>query len=78
LYFFRNDVSDNVRFFMPLPPLAVAAYIFVFNLYSHYGGTLPKGVWGSAREILYGTAVAAIAFGAFSVLLIVIIDYFKR
>lgn len=78
LYFFRNDISDNIRFFMPLPPLAVAAYIFVFNLYSHYDGTLPEGTWGTAKEIIYGTAVAAIAFGVFTVLLVVIIDYFKR
>ena len=78
LYFFRDYVSDNVRFFMPLPPLAVAAYIFVFNMYRHYGGALPSEIWGTVKEILYSTAIATIAFGVFTILLIVIIDYVKR
>ena len=78
LYIFREQVADNVRFFMPLPPIGVAAYIFVFNMYRHYDGTLSGGVWGAAKEILYSTAIAAAAFGVFTLLLIVIIDYFKK
>ncbi|MDX1614078.1 MAG: hypothetical protein R3300_07180 [Candidatus Promineifilaceae bacterium] len=70
LYLFREQLSDNVRFFMPIPPLAVAAYIFVFNMYSHYDGRLPEGEWVAAKEILYSTAIAAISFGVFSLLIL--------
>ncbi|UCG25593.1 MAG: hypothetical protein JSW55_06285 [Chloroflexota bacterium] len=78
LYIFRDQVSDNVRFFMPIPPLAVAAYIFVFNMYNHYGGYLPEGTWAAAKEILYSTAIAAISFGVFVFLITVIINMIKR
>ena len=78
LYIFRDQVYDNVRFFMPLPPIGVAAYIFVFNMYGHYNGTLSGGAWGAAKEIIYGTAIAAAAFGVFTLLLVVIIDFIKR
>ena len=78
LYLFRDQVSDNIRFFMPIPPLGVAAYIFVFNMYSHYDGQLPKGSWIAAKEILISTVVAAIFFGVFSMLTVLIIGLIKR
>jgi hypothetical protein len=78
LYIFRDQISDNVRFFLPLPPLGVAAYIFVFNMYRHYDGALPNGPLSTAKEIVYSTAIAAIAFGVFTALLVIIIDYIKR
>jgi hypothetical protein len=78
LYIFRDQVYDHVRFFMPLPPIGVAAYIFVFNMYRHYDGTLPNGPGSAAKEIIYATAISAIAFGVFTTLLVVIINYFKK
>ena len=78
LYFLRDQVYDNVRYFLPLPPIGVAAYIFVFNMYAHYDGTLPEGPLSAAKEILISTAVAAAAFGIFTLLLVVIVDYMKR
>jgi hypothetical protein len=78
LYFFRGQISGSIRFFMPIPPLAVAAYIFAFNMYNHFGGELPDGKWAAAREIIYGTLIAAIAFGLFTVLIVLIISLVKR
>jgi len=78
LYFFRNQINESIRFFMPIPPLGVAAYIFVFNMYSHYGGHLPLKSWGTVKEIIYGTAISAAAFGVFTILLIVIISLIRR
>jgi hypothetical protein len=78
LYIFRDYVSHNARFFLPIPPLGVASYIFVFNMYSYYEGHLPQGNWATAKEILYSTAIAGLAFGAFTFLLIFIIDAIKK
>jgi len=78
LYIFRDEISDNVRFFMPIPPLVVAAYIFVFNMYTYYNGNLPGGVWATSKEILYSVVISAVVFGIFTLLLIVIIHFFKR
>jgi hypothetical protein len=78
LYIFRDNISDNVRFFLPIPPLGVASYIFVFNMYNFYNGQLPQGSWATAKEILYSTAVAGLTFGVFTFLLIFIIYALKR
>jgi hypothetical protein len=78
LYFFRNDISDNIRFFMPIPPLGVAAYIFVFNMYSYHGGNLPEGTWQTAKEIIFGISISAFAFTIFTILLIFIIYLLRR
>lgn len=77
-YFFRNEISGNARYLLPIPPLGVAAYIFVFNMFDHYGGNLPQGTWNTAKEILYSVAFSAIVFGFFTVLLIVLVGYLKR
>ncbi len=78
LYLFRDQVSDNVRFYMPIPPLIVAAYIFVFNMYNYYDGNVPGGVWGTSKEIIYSTAISAVVFGTSTLLLIAIIHFLKR
>ena len=78
LYVIRDEISDNVRFFMPIPPLAVAAYIFVFNMYSHYSGNLPGGAWATAKELLISTAIASVSFGVFAFLILVIISFIRR
>jgi hypothetical protein len=78
LYLARNQLSTNYRFFMPLPPLAVAAYIYVFNMFGHYSGELPGGIWSTAKELFVSIAVTAISFGIFVVLLVAIVSFFKR
>ena len=78
LYLFRDQISNNIRYFMPIPPIGVAAYIFVFNMYAHYNGTLPERTWASVKEILHATAISASAFAVFSVLLVLLIGYIKR
>lgn len=78
LYIFRDYVSQNVRFFLPIPPLGVAAYIFVFNLYNFFDGQLPTGSWAVPREVLLGTIIAAISFATFSYATIFLINVIKR
>ena len=78
LYVFRNELSDHIRFFMPIPPLGVAAYIFVFNMYRYHGGNLPEGAVGTVKEIFLGISVSVIAFSLFTILLVFIISYIKR
>ncbi len=78
LYLFRNQVSGNIRFFLPIPPLAVASYIFVFNMYGHYGGSLPERTRDIVKELAVSTAITTGAFAVFTLLLIITIHYFKR
>lgn len=78
LYLIRGNLSANYRFFMPLPPLAVAAYIYVFNMFGYYSGDLPDGLWSTVKEILLSVTVTAVSFSIFVTLLIIIIGYLKR
>ena len=77
LFAFADSVSQYRRFFLPIPPLGVAAYVFVFNLFQHYEGGLPARRFGTALEIMSGAAIAAGVFLVFSALLIAAINQLK-
>ena len=77
-YMIRAQISQNTRFFMPIPPLGVAAYIFAFNMFQYYNGKLPQTSWLALREILLSTAVAAVVFSIFVTLLVLIIGMSNR
>ncbi|OGO35752.1 MAG: hypothetical protein A2Z03_03900 [Chloroflexi bacterium RBG_16_56_8] len=77
LYVFRDLVSKNVRFFLPIPPLGVAAYVFVFNLFAHYNGTLPSDHWITIREMLSSALISGVVFCAFIVANVIITNWLK-
>jgi hypothetical protein len=78
LYVFKANIGTHMRFFLPIPPLGVAAYILVFNIFRHYGGQLPAAPAVFVREIAWGTAVAAAVFLAFSLILLVGIRFVQK
>lgn len=71
LYALKGSIGANMRYFLPIPPLGVAAYVLVFNVFRHYGGSLPDGPGLLLREAVMGSAVASAVFAAFSILLLV-------
>ena len=78
LYFFRDVISSNMRFFLPIPPIGVASYIFVFNLFRTYDGALPGGVSGTLREVAYGTLIVMGVFFVFAALNAFVTDVLRR
>jgi hypothetical protein len=78
LYIFRDSLSTYIRFILPIPPISVAAYIFVFNMFRHYGGHLPETFTGTTREILLSTGISAILFGTFTILLAILVHFAQR
>jgi len=62
LYLFKDYLScGSVRFMLPLPPIAVAAYIFVFNMFKHYQCCVPgKSILVS--EIIIATITSTFFF----------------
>ena len=75
---FRDFISRNIRYFLPLPPIGVAAYIYVYNLYQHYDGELSLNIAGTTKEVILSVGVASLSFGLFVGLLILFIDTAKR
>ena len=78
LYCFKERVSPLLRYFLPLAPLGVASYVFVFNFFKHYNGELPDKWDLVIKEILYSTLISALLFGVFTASLIALIHFFKK
>lgn len=78
LYFFRDSISTNIRYLLQIPPLGVAAYIFAFNLFRYYNGSLPDSFAVTAREIIVSTLISASIFLIFTVMYVLIIGLVDR
>jgi len=78
LYYFRSSISDNMRYLLQIPPLGVAAYIFAFNLFRYYNGSLPERFADTAREIVYSTLISAGVFFIFTLMFVLIIGFVDR
>ncbi len=75
---FRDFISKYIRYFLPLPPVGVAAYIYVYNLYQHYNGEVTNSVSVTIKEILLGVGVVSVSFAVFVGVLVVFIDIFRK
>ena len=78
LYFFRDSISGNLRYFLPIPPIGVASYIFVFNMFRTHDGSLPEGALGVLREVAFATLIVAGVFFLFSLLNGYLTDFFRK
>jgi hypothetical protein len=76
--FFRDFISKNIRYFLPIPPIGVAAYIYVFNLYQHNNGDFTGRLTGTIKEILLSVGIISFTFATFVVLLILFIGTFRK
>jgi len=76
--FFRDSISKNIRFFLPIPPIGVAAYVYVFNLYQFNNGGLSGSLLGLIKEILKGVGIISISFAAFVIVLILFINMMQK
>lgn len=78
LYLFRGSIAINIRYLLQIPPLGVAAYIFAFNFFRYYNGSLPDKFAITAREIIYSTLISAGVFFIFTVSFVLIIGLIDR
>lgn len=65
LYCFRDFIGGRIRFFLTIPPVCVASYVFVFNMFKDYDGLiLKKSIIFS--ELLTATIVSGVTFVLFT------------
>lgn len=76
--FFRDFIARHIRYFLPIPPIGVAAYIYVFNLYQHNNGNMTVRLSGTIKEIFLSVGVTSLTFGVFVVFLIMFISTFRK
>ena len=76
--FFKDYIDKHIQFFLPIPPIAVAAYIFVYNPYQQE----PVQISGKAsvllKEVLMSVGIVSVSFAVFTVILIFFIDVFRK
>ena len=79
LYYFKDHlIGGHIRFFLPIPPIGVAAYIFVFNMFKHYHCVLPEKSGSVFVEMLIATAASTGVFFIFTATLIFLIRFLNR
>lgn len=78
LYFYKDRIASYLRFFLPIPPIGVAAYVFVFNMFKEHNGNLPLERWKIMSEVLLSTIISAIVFSLFTICLVIGIHYLKK
>ena len=76
LYFVRNLVAPYLRYVLPIPPLAVAAYVFTFNYFKDVNQ--PTTIGNVIKEVASATLVATIAFFYFSLVLVLLISFIRH
>jgi hypothetical protein len=76
LYFVHASVASYVRYLLPLPPVAVAAYVFAFNYFKDV--VQPTTSWGIIKEVFSATLVAMSAFFCLSLIAILLISLIRH
>jgi hypothetical protein len=74
LFFFKDQMV--LRYFLPIPPIAVASYVFVFNVIKDYG-QLPQTNVSLISEIIKSTLIAGAIFGTLTSLIMLTIKIIK-
>lgn len=72
LYFTRSYISYYTRYFLPLPPISVAAYVFVFNMFKYFNTQIPTFTV-ALIDVLLSTLVVGVAFLSFVTLMILFV-----
>lgn len=76
LYLGRDLVAPYMRYILPIPPLAVAAYVFTFNYFKDV--PQPTKLETIIREVSSATLVANAAFFCLSLVLILLISLIRQ
>jgi len=76
LYLGRELVAPYMRYVLPIPPLAVAAYVFTFNYFKDVSH--PTKVETILREVSHATLVANAAFFGLSLALLLLIAFIRQ
>jgi len=78
LLVWKNQVAPYMRYLLPIPPIGVASYVFVYNMFSKYGGTKPGPLSDIFREILWASTISSVFFFVFTVVLVFMVDSLKH
>jgi hypothetical protein len=76
--FYRGAVGPYVHLILPIPPIGVAAYVFVFNFFMRYGSNGPANLRRVVMELTMATLTSAVVFLFCSVVIILLVSFFNN
>jgi len=75
--YWKDQIAPHMRYLLPIPPIGVASYVFVYNMYSKYGGTRPGPLADSIKEIVWASGISSLSFFIFTLILVFMVDLSK-
>ena len=77
LFIYKQQIVPYMRFLLPIPPIGVASYVFVYNMFSKYDGQSPGTAWVTLMEICWASGISFIFFFVFTLILVFLVDFSK-
>jgi hypothetical protein len=77
LLFYKHRIASYMRYLLPIPPIGVASYVFVYNMFATYNGQRPGTVLDTLIEIGIASGVSFIFFSVFTVIQVFLVDLTK-
>mgnify|MGYP001238628063 CR=1 FL=1 len=78
IYFFRKSADAYLPFILAVPPIGVAAYVFVFNLLSKLGPEKADVANTPLKDLFLGSFFTGLVFFLFSFGLFISVTLIKR
>ena len=75
---FKDLVTQHLRYLLPIPPIGVASYIFVCNVFGKYNGSLPKSLAVIFSEIFWATVISSLCFLFFTIFLMALVNLLRN
>jgi hypothetical protein len=74
LLFYRQQIAPYMRYLLPIPPIGVASYVFVYNMFAKYDGHRPGSVVDTIVEICWSSVISFLFFFVFTLTLVFVVD----
>jgi len=63
-----------MRYLLPIPPIGVASYVFVCNMFAKYEEHLPGTALDTLIEIAWTSGISCVLFFVFSLIMVLLVD----
>jgi hypothetical protein len=73
LLFCKQQVAPYMRYLLPIPPIGVASYVFVYNMFAKYEGHLPGTALDTFIEITWASGISFVLFFVFSLIMVFLV-----
>ena len=77
LLIYKQQIAPYMRYLLPIPPIGVASYVFVYNMFAKYDGHRSGSVLDTLVEICWASGISFVFFFVFTLILVFIVDIIK-